>query len=91
MRLGNHLTETAVAAALLLVLGSGCASLPTQIQQPPPTAYTRSTVGTPDELSPQAPGEAQNVRRVGKYWQCEVNGKTMIYNDATSCWEAKQK
>jgi hypothetical protein len=91
MQFKNHFAGMALAAALLVMLGSGCASSPSQIQQPPPTSYTRSTVGTPDELSPQAPGEAQNVRKVGDHWQCEVNGKIMIYNNATACWEPRQK
>jgi hypothetical protein len=91
MKLKNHFAGMALAAALLIMLGSGCASSPSQIQQPPPTSYTRSTVGTPDELSPQAPGTAQNVRKVGGHWQCEVDGKIMVYNDATACWEPRQK
>ncbi len=91
MQLGNHVVGMVGAAALLIMLGSGCASSPSQIQQPPPTSYTRSTVGTPDELSPLAPGEAQNVRRVGDHWECEVNGRTMIYNNATARWEPRQK
>ncbi len=82
----------ALAASLFTLMASGCASSsPTHIKQPAPTTYTRSTVGTPDELSPQAPGEAQNVRKVGNQWLCEVNGKTMVYNSATACWEAQPK
>jgi len=87
----NRVAAMVVAASLLVTLGSGCTSSPSKIQQPPPTSYTRSTAGTSDELSPQAPGEAQNIRRVGNQWLCEVNGKTMIYNSATACWEAQQK
>ncbi len=82
MRLKNHLSGMAAMASLLIVLGIGCASSPSQIQQPPPTSYTRSTVGTPDELSPLAPPEARNVRRVGGRWFCEVNGQTMMFNGA---------
>ncbi len=91
MALKNQLLGMAGLSSLLIILGSGCASSPSQIQQPPPTSYTRSTVGTPDELSPQAPGEAKNIRRVGNQWLCEVNGRTMIYNSATACWEPQQK
>ena len=91
MRLKNQLAGMVLAAFQLILLGSGCASSPSQIQQPPPTSYTRSTVGTSDELSPQAPGEAQNVRKVGDHWECEVNGRIMIYNNATACWEPRQK
>jgi hypothetical protein len=91
MRLKHNFAGIAVAASLLIILGSGCASSPSTIQQPAPTGYTRSTVGTSDELSPQAPGEAQHVRKVGNHWQCEVNGKTMVYDNATARWEPQQK
>jgi hypothetical protein len=91
MQFKKQLVVMTGVASLLVLLGSGCASSPSQIQQPPPTSYTRSTVGTPDELSPQAPGEAQNIRKVGNQWVCEVNGKTMVYNNAAACWEPKQK
>ena len=91
MKTKHNLAGMAIVTWLLVMLGSGCASSPSQIQQPPPTSYTRSTVGTSDELSPQAPGEAQNVRKVGNHWQCEVNGKTMVYNNAAACWEPQQK
>jgi hypothetical protein len=88
----------AVVALLIIVL-SGCASpapgppaaaVPSAgiaIDQPPTTDYMRSRIGTPDELSPLAPPEAKNVRKVGEHWTCEVNGRTMIYNNATACWE----
>jgi hypothetical protein len=89
--LGGIFTLLAISASLLTISAGGCASSPSQIKQPPPTSYTRSTVGTSDELSPQAPGEAQNIRRVGNQWLCEVNGKTMVYNSATASWEAQQK
>lgn len=90
MQLKNPVTRLVLAAALLIMLGSGCASSSSQIQQPTPTTYTRSTVGTPDELSPLAPGEAQNIRKVGGQWVCEVKGRTMIYNNATGSWEPQQ-
>jgi hypothetical protein len=85
-----HLASLAGMVTLWLILGSGCASTPSQIQQPPDTSYTRSTVGTPDELSPQAPGQAQNVHKVGDHWVCEVNGRIMVYNKATASWEPQQ-
>jgi hypothetical protein len=88
---GGGILLLAVGTSLSILLASGCASSPSTIKQPPPTSYTRSTVGTPNELSPQAPGEAQNIRKVGDHWVCEVHGKTMVYNNATSCWEPQQK
>jgi hypothetical protein len=91
MRLKQNLAGMAVATSLLIMLGSGCASSPSTIQQPAPTAYTRSTAGTTSELSPVAPGEGRNVRKVGDHWLCEVNGKTMVYNNATQSWEPQQK
>ena len=91
MQLKNHLAGVAVAAALLIMLAGGCASSSSQLQQPPPTSYMKSAVGTPNELSPQAPAAAKNMRKVGAHWACEVNGRTMIYNDAASCWEPQQK
>ena len=62
-----------------------------QIEQSPKTPYMRSAVGTPDELSPLAPAEARKVKKVGDQWTCEINGQPMVYNDAASRWEPKQK
>ena len=89
MWLKNNLAGMAVATSLLIMLASGCASSSTA--QQPPTGYMRSTVGTPNELSPMAPGQARNLRKVGDHWVCEVNGKTMVYNNAKSCWEPQLK
>lgn len=91
MQLIKRDTAIALAISVLITLGFGCSSSPSKIEQPAPTSYTRSTVGTPNELSPQVPGEARNVRKVGNQWVCEVNGKTMIYNDAAACWEPQKK
>jgi len=52
------------------------------IPQPPMTAYMRSQIGTPNELSPLAPGGAKNVHKVGDHWVCELNGQTYIFNGA---------
>jgi hypothetical protein len=75
----------AVAVSLLAILGSGCASGP--VEQTKPTSYMQSTVGTPDEICPLVPGEARNVHKVGNRWTCELNGQTMVYNDAAARWE----
>ena len=80
----------AVTALLLLVLGSGCASS-SGYKNPDVEATTKRTAGTADELSPQAPVGATNVKKVGNQWTCEQNGRLMIYNDATSSWSPKQK
>ena len=85
----KHLAWMAGVVALLLVEANSFAAPP--IQQPPKTSYMQSTVGTPDELSPLAPAEARNVRKVGNQWICEINGQPMVYNEAASRWEPKQK
>ena len=81
----------ALAAAMLLILASGCASSPEQLGQPSMTSHMKSAVGTPDEMSPLAPPEAKNVRKVGNQWRCEVKGQDMSYNAATSLWEPMKK
>ncbi|MFA5111729.1 MAG: hypothetical protein WC443_10015 [Desulfobaccales bacterium] len=91
MRVKIRLIWMAVMASLLISLVIGCASSSGPIQQPPTTSHMRSTVGTPDEICPLVPGEARNVRKVGNQWICDLNGQTMIYNDATQRWEPKQK
>ena len=84
-----HLAWMAGVGALLILLGTGFAA--SEIVQPPQTPYMRSTVGTPDELSPLAPAGARQVRKVGNQWTCEINGQPMVYNEAVSRWEPKQK
>jgi hypothetical protein len=78
------LSEMALAASLLLILAGGCASSSSSSMGQGPSA-----VGTANEMSPVAPSEARNVRKVGNQWLCEVNGHTMVYNDATGNWEPK--
>jgi hypothetical protein len=89
MHVKIHFAWMTVVVALLIMLGSGLAAPP--IEQIPMTPYMQSTVGTPDELSPLAPAEARKVRKVGNQWTCEINGQPMVYHDATSRWEPKQK
>jgi hypothetical protein len=89
MHVKKYFAGMAGLVALLFMGGSGFAAPP--IVQPPKTSYMQSTVGTPDELSPLAPAEARNVRKVGNQWTCEVNGQPMVYNEGTSSWEPKQK
>ena len=88
---------------LLIILGSGCASTPGTpptsqaqqsgvfIEQVPVTSYMRSQVGTPNELSPLAPAEARNIRKVGHRWCCDLNDQGMVFDSATSCWVPQQK
>ena len=85
-----HLAGMAVAASLLLMLGSGCASS-SAYKNPDVETTKQRTAGTGDELSPLAPVGATNVKRVGNQWSCEQNGRTMIYDDAASCWQPRQK
>lgn len=86
MHLKTNLAGMTVAA-LLIMAAQGLAAPP--LEQPPPTSYMRSQVGTPNELSPLAPAEARNVHKEGGQWTCEINGQVMIYNDAASRWEPK--
>jgi hypothetical protein len=81
-----RLAGMAVVVSLLFIWSSGCASS-SVIEQPKPTSYMQSAVGTPDEMCPLVPGEASNVRKVGNRWTCDLHGQVMIYNDATSRWE----
>ncbi len=91
----------ALAASLLIISTSGCASTPVapasspapagaiRLEQPAMTDYMRSRVGTPDELSPLAPAEARNVHKVGNQWVCELNGQTMVFDGAN--WVPQSK
>lgn len=85
-----------VAATALIFGGSGLAASPGQssgairVEQPPTTSYMQSQVGTPNELSPLAPAQAKNMRKVGNQWLCDVNGQTMVFHDGASCWEPHQ-
>ena len=90
MHVKNRLAGMAVAAMLVLILGSGCASS-SGYRNPDVEATKQRTAGTADELSPLAPVGGQNVRKVGNRWTCELHGQTMIYNDAASRWEPQQK
>jgi hypothetical protein len=79
----------AVVAAMSLILAGGCASSSQQLEQPSMTSQMKSAVGTSDELSPLAPPEARNIRKVGNQWMCDINGQAMGYNAATGKWESK--
>jgi hypothetical protein len=85
-----YLAEMMVAALLLVFLGGGCASS-SGYKNPDVEATTKATAGTPNELSPVAPVGATNVKKVGNQWTCEQNGRTMVYDDAASCWQPKAK
>ncbi len=91
MQVKIHLPGMAVVASMLLLLATGCASSSQQLEQPTMTSDMKSAVGTPDELSPLAPPEAKNIRKVGNQWMCDMNGQVMRYNAATSLWEIMQK
>jgi hypothetical protein len=91
MRINRPLSGLVLVASLFMVLATGCASSSENLEQPPTTSYMKSAVGTPNELSPLAPPEAKNIRKVGNQWQCEVNGQEMRYNPATAQWENMQK
>jgi hypothetical protein len=90
MQVKTHLAGLAVVVSLSLMLGIGCASS-SGYKNPDVEATKQRTAGTGDELSPLAPVGAVNVKRVGNQWTCEQNGRTMIYNDAASCWQPRQK
>jgi hypothetical protein len=90
-----------VVVSWLIIAAAGCASSPAaplaspaqpavlRLQQPGMTDYMRSRVGTPEELSPLAPAEARNVRKVGDHWICEINGQTLVFDGAT--WVPQSK
>ncbi len=85
MHVKIRLAGIAGLAALLLILGLGCAS--SSVEQSKPTSYMQSKVGTPEELSPLAPVGGCNVHKVGNQWTCELNSRVLVYNNATSQWE----
>ena len=92
MQIKIYLSVMAVVASMSLALASGCASSSSpSLGQPQMTDYMRSKVGTPDELSPIAPAEARNVRKVGNQWMYDLNGQVWVYNDASARWEPQQK
>jgi hypothetical protein len=84
----KYLARTAMAAALVIGLGGGCAPA-SGYKNPEVEATDQRTRGTVDELSPLAPAGASNVKRVGNQWTCMQNGRMMIYDDAASCWKPK--
>ena len=101
-----NLAGIVVVLALVLLCGSGCASSSSspaasssspassgaiKVEQVPITSYMRSQEGTPNELSPLAPASGRNVRKVGNQWLCDVHGQVMVFNSASSCWEAQSK
>jgi uncharacterized lipoprotein len=90
MQVKNRLAGLAVAASLLLMLGSGCASS-SDYKNPDVETTKQRTAGTADELSPLAPVGAINVKRVGNQWTCVQNGRVMVYNEAASCWQPQTK
>jgi hypothetical protein len=79
-----YFSRMVCAASMLLILAGGSAS--SSSSEEPPMS---SQVGTPNEMSPVAPAEARNVRKVGNQWLCDLNGQTMVYNNATGNWEPK--
>ena len=99
MMMKIQLSGMAIVGSMLLIFASGCASSSVEpssskpqssvvsIEQPPMSNYMRSQIGTPNELSPIAPAQARNIRKVGNHWRCDLNGKEMIYNEASACWE----
>jgi hypothetical protein len=91
MKINRTLSGLAMVASMFMILATGCASSSQQLEQPPNTSYMKSAVGTPNELSPMAPPEAKNIRKVGNQWQCEINGQEMRYNPATAHWENMAK
>jgi hypothetical protein len=88
MKVKGYLAGMVAVASLLTMLVSGCGSS-APYKNPDVEANTQRTKGTADELSPIAPLGGENVRKVGNQWTCEQNGRTMIYNDAASCWQPK--
>ena len=83
------LAGIALSASLGIILGmgSGCASSrprprfprPSRrglaIKQDPMTSYMQSQVGTPNELSPLAPAEATNIKKVAAAGPATCTGR----------------
>jgi hypothetical protein len=90
MFINHRFAGLAVVVSLSFLLGFGCASS-SGYKNPDVETTKQRTAGTADELSPLAPVGATNVKRVGNQWTCEQNGRVMIYNDAASCWQPRQK
>jgi len=86
-----NLAVLAVATSLMLGLAGGCAPKEHPLHQQPATSHMKKAVGTPDELSPLAPGGARNVRKVGKHWLCDLDGKVMVYHEAAGRWEPQRR
>ena len=98
-RINHRLARIAVIALLLIFWGSGCASSGGEqaspkaqatsagihVEQVPITSYMRSQVGTPNELSPLAPAQARNIRKVGGQWLCDLDGQVYVF-DGVSNW-----
>ncbi len=91
MKIDRILSGLAIASLMFMILAVGCGSSSQPLQQPSMTSHMKSAVGPSDELSPMAPPEAKNIRKVGNQWQCEINGKEMRYNPATAQWENMMK
>jgi hypothetical protein len=91
MKINRTLYGLALVTSMFTIFAAGCASSSQNLEQPPMTTYMKSAVGTSNELSPMAPPEAKNIRKVGNQWQCEVNGQEMRYNPATAHWENMMK
>ena len=89
MQIKTRISGMAVAASMLIILAGGCASSSSPLVQPAQTSHMKSAVGTPDEMSPLAPAEAKNIRKVGNQWTCDVGSQVMVYNAATGQWEPK--
>ena len=77
MQMKIHLCGMAVVATILLLLAGGCAASSTLVQ-PAETNYMKSAVGTPDELSPLAPAEARNLRKVDNQWMYDLMARLWL-------------
>jgi hypothetical protein len=86
----RNLWGMTIAAGLLMVFALGGCASSGKLEQPAATSHMKSAVGTQDELSPLAPAEARNIRKVGNHWLCEINGRTMVYNAAAGSWQPQQ-
>ena len=95
----NHRLARIAMVAVLLTFWIGCAtsgveqsapqvqatSAGIQVEQVPMTNYMRSQIGTPNELSPLAPANAKNIRKVKGQWLCDLNGQVYVFN-GVSTW-----
>ena len=90
MHVKIHLAWMAGIVALLILLGKWiCRPRDRATPDDPLYAQHRGHAGRVVPVG--ARRTARKVCKVGNQWTCEINGQPMVYNEAASRWEPKQK